>query len=48
MTQGVGHSNGWTFDPTDETWYAKTGPNTWSVVNGALDDPPTFTPATLN
>lgn len=36
--------NGWTFDPTSEEWFAKTGPNTWSIVKGALDDPPTFAP----
>ena len=37
--------NGWTYDPADQAWYAKTGPNTWTVVKGDLDDPPTFRPS---
>lgn len=35
---------GWTFDPTREIWWAKTGPSTWSEVKGAYDDPPTWRP----
>lgn len=36
--------NGWTFDPTREVWWAKTGAGTWSEVSGSLDDPPGFRP----
>lgn len=36
--------NGWTFDPAREVWWAKTGPDMWSEVKGALDDPPKFPP----
>lgn len=36
--------NGWTFDPTDETWFAKIGPSSWLVVKGSLDEAPHFTP----
>ena len=34
--------NGWTFDPSRERWWAKTGENTWTEIAGALDDPPSF------
>lgn len=36
--------NGWTYSPTDETWYAKVGPSRWLTVPGGLDDAPHFTP----
>ena len=32
--------NGWTYDPAAQAWTAKTGPSTWSIVKGDLDDPP--------
>jgi hypothetical protein len=35
-------ANGWTYDPVDQVWSARTGPNTWTLVPGDLDDPPTF------
>jgi hypothetical protein len=34
----------WHFDPSREIWWAKTGPNTWTEVRGAFDDPPTWKP----
>jgi hypothetical protein len=37
--------NGWTFDPAREVWYAKTGPSSWTEAPGALDNPPSRTPA---
>ena len=42
--QSIGQYRGWTFDPSDESWFARTGPNTWSVVKGAIDDPPSWAP----
>ena len=36
--------NGWTFDPSREIWWTKTGPSTWTEVKGALDDPPFWAP----
>jgi hypothetical protein len=36
--------SGWTFDPSREIWWAKTGPDMWSEVKGAFDDPPKFSP----
>jgi hypothetical protein len=36
----------WHFDPVDQNWFARTGPNTWSVVEGDPDDPPRFHPVT--
>ena len=35
---------GWNFDPARETWWAKTGPSTWTEVKGTMDDPPSFRP----
>ena len=37
-------SNGWTFDPAREVWFARIGPDMWTEVKGALDSPPKFTP----
>jgi hypothetical protein len=39
-----GKVNGWRFNPAREVWWAKTGPNTWSEVQGTYDDPPRFRP----
>jgi hypothetical protein len=39
--------NGWTFDPSREVWWAKTGPSTWTEVKGAFDNPPAFTPGQI-
>ena len=36
--------NGWTYDPAEQAWTAKTGPNTWSIVKGELNDPPSWHP----
>jgi hypothetical protein len=36
--------NGWHYDPIEQAWTAKTGPNTWSIVKGDLTEPPTFKP----
>ncbi len=35
---------GWMFDPAREVWRARTGPDTWTEVQGSLDDPPQFPP----
>ena len=40
----MGYCNGWTFDPSREVWWAKTGPSTWTEVKGTLDEPPTWAP----
>jgi hypothetical protein len=45
MNGTIAQHNGWTFDPSREVWYAKTGDGTWTEVKGALDDPPGFAPA---
>jgi hypothetical protein len=37
-------SGPWRYDPVDQVWTAKTGPNTWAVVHGDPDDPPRFDP----
>ena len=39
-----GTANGWAFDPATETWWAKTGPQTWTQVKGTLDSPPSSRP----
>jgi hypothetical protein len=36
--------NGWTYDPAQQAWTAKTGPLTWTSVKGDLDDPPSWRP----
>lgn len=36
--------NGWTFDPSAQQWTAKVGPARWLLVDGDLDNPPSFTP----
>jgi hypothetical protein len=36
--------NGWTHDPSQQAWTAKTGPTTWAVVPGDPDCPPSFPP----
>jgi hypothetical protein len=43
----LGRHNGWTFDPADESWWAKTGPNTWTIVKGTLDNPPSWKPRSI-
>jgi hypothetical protein len=40
-------ANGWTFDPSREIWWAKTGPATWTEVSGTLDDPPASAPRAI-
>jgi len=44
MDETLGRHNGWTFDPAREIWWAKTGPNTWTEIQGTLDDAPSFRP----
>lgn len=41
----MGTHKGWTFDPSREIWFAKTGKNTWTEIPGALDDAPSFSVA---
>lgn len=40
----MGRCNGWTFDPSDEVWWARVGPARWLIVRGALDNPPSWKP----
>ena len=40
-------TNGWTFDPSREVWWAKIGPSTWREVKGAFDDPPSWRPESI-
>lgn len=40
----TGRVNGWTFDPSREVWWAKTGPALWSEVAGTFDSPPAWAP----
>ena len=44
MTNTRVSRNGWTFNPGREVWWAKVGPDMWSEVKGALDNPPRFSP----
>jgi hypothetical protein len=36
--------NGWAYDPVQQAWTARVGPNRWLVVQGDLDDPPGWPP----
>ena len=39
--------NGWAYDPAQQAWTAKVGPNRWLIIKGDLDDAPRFRPQTI-
>ena len=37
-------SGPWRYDPAEQAWFAKTGPDTWEVWASGPDDPPEHDP----